>query len=93
MIVRRFWLGITGTKNVLSSLPARGYRTSDNFYDNGKDEENNLLARVEEASIETSDSSKKPHKQEKLIRVAIVGVPNAGKSTLINALAEHRVSF
>lgn len=29
---------------------------------------------------------------QKLIRVAIVGVPNVGKSTLINELVDHRVS-
>lgn len=29
---------------------------------------------------------------EKLIKVAIVGVPNAGKSTFINNLINHRVS-
>lgn len=29
---------------------------------------------------------------EKLIKVAIIGVPNAGKSTLINHLIDHRVS-
>lgn len=29
----------------------------------------------------------------KLIKVAIIGVPNAGKSTLINELVDHRVSL
>lgn len=36
----------------------------------------------------TNESSK----QEKLIKVAVVGVPNAGKSTFINNLINHRVS-
>lgn len=31
-------------------------------------------------------------KNEKLIKVAIVGLPNAGKSTFINNLINHRVS-
>lgn len=30
---------------------------------------------------------------EKLVKVAIVGLPNAGKSTLINAIMNQRVSF
>lgn len=30
--------------------------------------------------------------QEKLIKVAIIGMPNAGKSTLINAIMDQRVS-
>lgn len=32
-------------------------------------------------------------KNEKLIKIAIIGVPNAGKSTLINSLVDHRVSI
>lgn len=31
-------------------------------------------------------------KNEKLIKIAIIGVPNAGKSTFINNLINHRVS-
>lgn len=29
---------------------------------------------------------------EKLVKVSIIGVPNCGKSTFINTLAQHRVS-
>lgn len=35
--------------------------------------------------------TKEPNKKEKLIKVAVVGVPNAGKSTFINNLINHRV--
>lgn len=35
--------------------------------------------------------TREPNKNEKLIRVAVVGVPNAGKSTFINNLINHRV--
>lgn len=42
-------------------------------------------------------SNQKPaataNKNEKLLKVAIVGVPNAGKSTFINNLLNHRVSL
>lgn len=34
---------------------------------------------------------REPNKNEKLIKVAVVGVPNAGKSTFINSLINHRV--
>lgn len=30
---------------------------------------------------------------EKLVKVAIIGVPNVGKSTFINHLIDHRVSI
>lgn len=30
--------------------------------------------------------------QEKLVKVAIIGLPNAGKSTLINTMMDQRVS-
>lgn len=33
-----------------------------------------------------------PTTNEKLVKVAIIGVPNAGKSTFINNLIDHRVS-
>lgn len=36
------------------------------------------------------DKTNRDH--EKLIKIAIVGVPNAGKSTFINNLINHRVS-
>lgn len=92
MIVRRFYIGLFGhTKLWRGAVSTRDYKTSDNFYDNSTEDENKLLARVEHEA-NASEPIKKHHKQEKLIRVAIVGVPNAGKSTLINALAEHRVS-
>lgn len=98
MIVRRLYFGIFGNTTVWRGLTIRGYKTSDNFFDNSNDDENKLLARIEhqetiESSKNVSESVKKHQKQEKLVRVAIVGVPNAGKSTLINALAEHRVSI
>lgn len=31
--------------------------------------------------------------QEKLIKVAIIGLPNSGKSTLINSILDQRVRF
>lgn len=34
----------------------------------------------------------KPNQNEKLVKVAIIGTPNAGKSTFINSLVNHRVS-
>lgn len=34
----------------------------------------------------------KPKKNEKLVKVAVIGTPNAGKSTFINNLLNHRVS-
>ncbi|XP_053683286.1 GTPase Era, mitochondrial [Sabethes cyaneus] len=47
---------------------------------------------AENKSDSTSDkSSSGQPKAEKLIKVAIIGVPNAGKSTLINHLINHRV--
>ncbi|XP_065083125.1 GTPase Era, mitochondrial [Ochlerotatus camptorhynchus] len=45
-------------------------------------------------SAKTSENvsdKKDPQSNEKLIKVAIIGVPNAGKSTLINHLIDHRV--
>lgn len=36
-------------------------------------------------------ASAKPESNEKTIKVAIIGAPNAGKSTFINNLIEHRV--
>lgn len=41
-------------------------------------------------SLEKEES--KPNKNEKLVKVAIIGSPNAGKSTFINKLLNHRVS-
>lgn len=41
---------------------------------------------------ENVSDRKEPQSNEKLIKVAIIGVPNAGKSTLINHLIDHRVS-
>lgn len=41
---------------------------------------------------ENVSDKKEPQSNEKLIKVAIIGVPNAGKSTLINHLIDHRVS-
>jgi ribosome biogenesis GTPase A len=32
-------------------------------------------------------------RQEKVSKVAIIGMPNSGKSTLINAIMNHRVSL
>ena len=32
------------------------------------------------------------NKNEKLVKLAIIGVPNAGKSTFINNFVNHRVS-
>lgn len=46
----------------------------------------------------SSDKSKSPeqkpctNKNERLIKIAVIGVPNAGKSTFINNLINHRVS-
>ncbi|KXJ83719.1 hypothetical protein RP20_CCG003353 [Aedes albopictus] len=40
---------------------------------------------------ENVSDKKEPQSNEKLIKVAIIGVPNAGKSTLINHLIDHRV--
>lgn len=34
----------------------------------------------------------KPVRNEKLVKIAIIGAPNAGKSTFINNLLNHRVS-
>lgn len=31
------------------------------------------------------------HLQEKLVRVAVIGLPNAGKSTLINTVLDRKV--
>lgn len=47
----------------------------------------------EEDSIANTPESENQQKndKQKLLRVAMIGVPNAGKSTLINALIEHRV--
>lgn len=39
--------------------------------------------------VQTTPESESP---QKLVKVAIVGVPNAGKSTFINNLIDHRVS-
>ncbi|XP_062559737.1 GTPase Era, mitochondrial [Armigeres subalbatus] len=51
-----------------------------------------FCARNFSAKISENVSDKKdPQSNEKLIKVAIIGVPNAGKSTLINHLINHRV--
>ncbi|XP_063699425.1 GTPase Era, mitochondrial [Culicoides brevitarsis] len=84
MIVRRFLFQITRNSEVLKSLPiVRAYNTSENR----QKEEENLF----ESTLENPQRASKESPHEKLIRVAIVGVPNAGKSTLINTLAEHRI--
>lgn len=38
-----------------------------------------------------SATSNQPESKEKIIKVAIIGAPNAGKSTFINTLIDHRV--
>lgn len=44
------------------------------------------------AKGKVTDPPDKPNRDhEKLIKIAIVGVPNAGKSTFINNLINHRV--
>lgn len=45
-----------------------------------------------QSTIETDESEHDAELNEKLLRVAIVGSPNAGKSTLINALMDRKVS-
>lgn len=42
-------------------------------------------------SANTKQKTPKPDSTEKIIKVAIIGAPNAGKSTFINNLIEHRV--
>lgn len=40
----------------------------------------------------TKPSRKEDHEtMEKLVKVAIIGVPNVGKSTFINQIMQHRV--
>lgn len=43
-------------------------------------------------SSNSNSKSQSQNKNEKMIKVAIIGVPNAGKSTFINNLINHRVS-
>lgn len=46
----------------------------------------------EDSKANTPESeNQQKNDEQKLLRVAMIGVPNAGKSTLINALTEHRV--
>lgn len=91
MIIRRFYIGLfsnTASKQTLRVL-FRGYQTSDSSSDKTNDDETGFLSGIRQ---ETENETHKIHRNhEKLVRVAVVGVPNAGKSTLINALAEHRV--
>lgn len=47
-----------------------------------------ITKKIEPKSPETSTLTT----NEKLVKVAIIGVPNVGKSTFINNLIDHRVS-
>lgn len=50
------------------------------------DEEDSIINTLESENRQKND-------EHKLLRVAMIGVPNSGKSTLINALIDHRVCF
>lgn len=50
-----------------------------------------ILTAVRTVVSTNTKQTPKPEKQEKIIKVAIIGAPNAGKSTFINNLIEHRV--
>ncbi|XP_037036187.1 GTPase Era, mitochondrial [Bradysia coprophila] len=40
---------------------------------------------------ETHRTEQKPNQNEKVVKIAIIGTPNAGKSTFINNLLNHRI--
>lgn len=42
-------------------------------------------------TITTANAKHVPESKEKIIKVAIIGAPNAGKSTFINNLIDHRI--
>lgn len=44
-------------------------------------------------SEQTSDDPLKQTNQQKMVRVAVIGAPNAGKSTFINMLTNRKVCF
>lgn len=50
-----------------------------------------LLGHFRSIVTASAKPTTKPENNEKTIKVAIIGAPNAGKSTLINNLIEHRV--
>lgn len=43
-------------------------------------------------SLNESDVNHHDTKEEKLLKVAVIGLPNVGKSTLVNQLVKRRVS-
>lgn len=50
---------------------------------NRNDETNTTITKIDASDAET--------KQEKIIKVAIIGAPNAGKSSFINTITNHRI--
>lgn len=50
-----------------------------------------LVANHSSTNANTKATAAAGKSNEKLVKVAIVGVPNAGKSTFINNLLNHRV--
>lgn len=55
---------------------------------------NNAPTTAKDTTFSDKDESiESPQQPEKIIKVAVIGAPNAGKSSFINSITNHRVNF